>query len=101
MNLKLESLEKGLEDVYLFEESLEAPMMREVANRLTKEHSGYCGIFVGNDDSGYRYIIGSSEKDSNVIAKKLRESLGAKGGGSAQMVQGSVTATKEAILDLL
>ena len=58
-----------------------------------KKHSGICGLFVGSDSEGYNYVIGSSSQDCKILANTLREKLGAKGGGSPQMIQGSVKAT--------
>lgn len=99
MNLRLEQIPKDQKNVYLFEESLDAPLMRSIVNQLTKEHEGYCGVFVGNDVQGYHYVVGSASADAREIAKVLRENLGAKGGGSAAMIQGSVEATKEQIVN--
>lgn len=71
--------------------------IRNTVNTLTEKYSGYCGIFAGNEESGYTYIIGSKEKDCREIATLLREKLGAKGGGTAPMIQGSVNAPKAEI----
>ena len=97
MDIKLEGISKDQANVYLFERDLDAQVMRTVVNRLVTEHSGICGIFAGNDEEGYRYILGSSQEDARTVATLLREKFGAKGGGSAAMVQGSVVATKEMI----
>lgn len=97
MKLKLENLPNNVTDCFLFESELDVPMMREVTNQLIEKYSGFCGIFVGGDSKGYRYIIGSKEEDATLVATKLRDSFGAKGGGNAKMVQGSVNATQSAI----
>lgn len=101
MDAKLKGIPKDQENVYLFENNLDAQVMRNAVNQLVTEHSGICGIFAGDDEEGYRYIIGSSTEDARTIATILREKLGAKGGGSAAMVQGSVVANKESILALI
>lgn len=101
MEAKLKGIPKDQVDVYLFEDNLDAQVMRNAVNQLVTEHSGICGIFAGDDEEGYRYIIGSSTEDARTIATILREKLGAKGGGSAAMVQGSVVAKKEMILELI
>lgn len=51
--------------------------------------------FVGNDENGYRYMVGSMEQNVEEVGKMLREKLGAKGGGRGTMVQGMVNATRE------
>lgn len=101
MEAKLIEIPKDQEDVYLFENNLDPQVMRNAVNQLVSEHSGICGIFTGDDVEGYRYIIGSSTQDARLVATLLREKLGAKGGGSAAMVQGSVVANKEMIVSLL
>ncbi|WP_310605000.1 alanyl-tRNA editing protein [Anaerosporobacter sp.] len=101
MELKLEKIPKEQEDVYVFEGELDAQVMRNAVNQLVSEHSGICGIFSGDDEEGYRFIIGSSTKDAREVATVLREKLGAKGGGSAAMVQGSVTAKRKEILEII
>lgn len=101
MEAKLKEVPKDQVNVYLFENNLETQVMRNAVNQLVTEHSGICGIFSGDDEEGYRYIIGSSTEDARMIANVLREKLGAKGGGSVAMVQGSVVAKKEMILSLI
>lgn len=101
MEAKLRGIPKDQVNVYLFENNLDAQVMRNAVNQLVTEHAGICGIFSGDEEEGYRYIIGSSTEDARTIASILREKLGAKGGGSAAMVQGSVVAKKEMILALI
>lgn len=71
--------------------------IRNTVNALTERYSGYCGIFAGNDESGYTYIIGSKDRDCREMATLLRERLSAKGGGTAPMIQGNVQSTAETI----
>ena len=82
-------------DVILFEDDLDTPVMRNVVNGLATVHEGINAIFVGNDTEGYRFILGSNVEDCMVVAVNLREAFGAKCGGSATMIQGSVVTTKE------
>ena len=58
-------------------------------------------MFVGTDADGYNYIIGSKTKDCREVADAMKEKLGARGGGSAQMVQGSVQARAEDIAEFI
>lgn len=101
MDAKLKGIPKDQVNVFLFENNMDAQVMRNAVNQLVTEHVGICGIFAGDDEEGYRYIIGSCTEDARTIATILREKLGAKGGGSAAMVQGSVVAKKEMILELI
>lgn len=84
-------------DVCLFLEDLDPIAVRNTVNELAGRYPGYCALFVGNETDGYRFVIGSSAKDCRELAKGLRETFQAKGGGSAPMIQGSVTASKKAL----
>ncbi|SCZ76414.1 alanyl-tRNA editing protein [Pseudobutyrivibrio xylanivorans] len=86
-----------LSDVTIFTEDLDAKTMRDGVNALVERHEGLCAIFSGDDEEGYNFVIGSKTRDCSAIAAGLRELLGAKGGGSRQMAQGSVQATRSAI----
>ena len=97
MENKIETISAEQKDVLLFETDLDTPVMRNVVNKLVEKHDGICGVFVGNDAEGYSYIIGSKTIDCREIAAKLKNELGARGGGSAQMVQGSLQAREAEI----
>lgn len=75
--------------------------IRSFVNELTAKYAGYVGVFWGNDTNGYRYILGSSSLDCRVPATALKENFGAKGGGKAPMIQGTVMAAKDKILSVL
>ena len=64
--------------------------VRGAVNELCEKYPGYCTIFTGNDENGYQFIIGSATKDCRELAAEMRNKLGAKCGGSAPMIQGSV-----------
>ena len=74
---------------------------RNVVNALIERYSGYCGVFAGTDESGYNFIIGSANQDCRQVVAQLREKFGAKGGGTAPMVQGSVKAARSELETLL
>ena len=83
------------------EKDLETPVMRNVINNLVEKHSGICGIFTGEDENGYNFIIGSKQVDCKNLAAILKEKLNARGGGSNVMIQGSVMASQEEISQVL
>ena len=83
--------------VILFTGDLDTIALRNTVNSLCERYSGYCCIFSGDDMKGYRYIIGSASLDCRQAATILREAFGAKGGGTAPMVQGSIVAVAEDI----
>ena len=98
---QIETISPDLTDVTIFMEDLDAKTMRDGVNALVEKHEGLCAIFSGNDEDGYNFVIGSRTRDCVAIATGLRELLGAKGGGSKQMVQGNVAATRNQIENTL
>ena len=100
--LRLETVPRERENVFLFVGEMDAIVQRNLVNRMCEEHSGICGVFAGSDGEGrYRYIIASRSRDSREIQKILRDKLGAKGGGKPEMIQGSVMGTESAITEVL
>ncbi len=97
MESKIAEIPADQKNVFLFERDIDTPVMRTVVNKLVESHDGICGIFVGDDENGYNFIVGSKTIDCREIATKLREELNARGGGKAPMIQGSVEAAKDSI----
>ena len=100
-SLRIDAIPAEQENAVLFVGEMDAIVQRNMVNRLMEEHCGICGVFCGDDEAGYRYIIGSRTQDVRETQKKLREKLGAKGGGKPAMVQGSVSGTKASVEDVL
>lgn len=98
---RLKEISEEQSDVLLFENGVETVVMRNVVNKLMETHKGICGIFDGSDVDGYQFILGSRSRDCREIAGVLREELKARGGGKAQMIQGSVDANRNEILRCL
>ena len=98
---KMKEIPADQENVLLFETDLDTPVMRNAINGLVETHAGICGIFVEKEEGGYNFIIGSKTKDRREIATLLREKTGARGGGSAAMIQGSVSAEEKNLRELL
>ena len=93
LNLLFETSEKINGNVFVFGDELDTKAMRDAVNRAVKETDGYVGIFSGDDERGYNFVIGASSLDCRELAKTLREKLKAGCGGSAPQIQGSVKAT--------
>lgn len=105
---KQELMEKAVSEipdeekhVILFEKDVDTSVARTVVNRLVEKHDGVSAVFVGSEDNGYTFLIGSKSVDCREIAKLFREQFHASGGGSEAMVQGSVTASKEELIKTL
>ena len=99
IGLKASQIPASLKSVLLFEKGLGGKAGRELINLLTAAHEGLCAVFSGNDDTEYHFIIGSGSGGISArdAGDALRDNLSAKGGGSPQMVQGTVRAGAEEI----
>lgn len=95
-----DALPASQQNVFLFTEALEEPVLREAVNRLMEKHPGVCGIFNGNDTAGYRYVIGS-QTDVLAVQILMKDALQARGGGKPPMIQGQVQASEANIRSLL
>lgn len=87
--------------VLLFEEELDPAAMRSFVNDAMEITTGICGVFIGNEEEGYRYVLGSKEQNINAIAKEMNQAFNGRGGGKPPMVQGSLKAVKENIEEFL
>ena len=101
MEEKIAKIPAEQADVILFEQELENLVMRNTVNKLMETHTGVCAVFAGTDAEGYNFIIGSKSADCREMAATLRKELHARGGGSPQMIQGSVVAEQEKIVQQL
>ena len=101
MEIKMAEIPAEQEHVILFEQDIENLVMRNAVNELTAKHSGICGVFVGSDEIGYNFIIGSANVDCTKVGAILREKTGAKCGGKQLMIQGSVQASENELRAVL
>ena len=88
------SKDEGRSGVFLLrDEALDGNEMRKVANALGDRFPGISGVFVPAGGNGYRYILvsGSEGNSAKDLQQQLFDKFGAKGGGSPQMVQGSLS----------
>ena len=83
-------------DLLLFEEGVETIIQRAIVNKMMDQCVGKAGFFVGNDQQGYRYIVGSHHENMQDFLKQIK-TQGAKGGGSPQMITGFIKADRQTI----
>ena len=72
-------------------------MTRELVNLLLKRGAKAAAVFSGNEEEGYRYVLGSRSLDVREAGKLLNEAFQGRGGGKPEMVQGTVKGQKEEI----
>lgn len=81
----------------LFAPSLSPHAMKICYNALTQKYERYCGVFNGDDETGYQFYAGHPALDSMQLAVRIREDLKGKGGGSKEMIQGKLAKKEEEI----
>ena len=97
---KLELLPADNEYLCLFDESADTMRLaQKVVTKTAQSCRLWCALFVGNDADGYRYTIGRGHGFSDVrtITPSLNQALQGRGGGSADMIQGQIVASREQI----
>ena len=99
--VKVDQIEKGQKLVCMFEHDLDGNGPRELVNMILEKETGIGAVFAGNDEKGYRYVIGSRVEDVRPVAKMINEEFHGRGGGKPEMVQGSLEGCKEKIYTFL
>ncbi|MCI8659738.1 MAG: hypothetical protein HFG54_05780 [Lachnospiraceae bacterium] len=82
------------ENILLFEEEIDKNAARRFVDTGMHEFPGICGIFIGNDEKGYQYILGSQNVNMREFLKEFHKAFLGKGGGKAEMVQGTVSGSR-------
>ena len=81
----------------LFENDLDMQNLRTLVIEGAKLCSGLCAGFSGNDNDGYSYAISSERINLRDFAKAMNIALNGKGGGSPELIQGSIQRSQSAI----
>lgn len=106
VQLCLENAEKEAdthpgENILLFVEELDTAARRNFVNKAMEMTRGFAGVFVGNDENGYQYILGSKDQDIQEAGKKLNARFQGKGGGRPPMIQGSLIGMEQALKEFI
>ncbi len=95
--LKLDKIEFTEGNICLFTSEGDMLALRRLVNMAREKCSGICAVFSGDDENGYKYIISSLNVDVKAMSKEINSALSGRGGGSSEMIQGSVNARRETI----
>ena len=87
--------------ILLFVEELDTAARRNFVNAAMDMTEGYAGVFVGNDEEGYQYMLGSRSRDIQDAGKKLNARFQGKGGGRPPMIQGSLNGKEQALKEFI
>lgn len=92
--LKAENISDTDGNIVLFEDGSDMNTLRKTVLDAASHAKGICAGFSGNDNDGYIYVITSQSKGVRSLAKDINIALNGKGGGSDEMIQGSVNASR-------
>ena len=100
LSLDSKLIPEDSDNAVLFVQEADSISIRNFINENKDSHRGFVGVFSGNENNGYSYIIGSSSKNCQELLVSLREHFSSKGGGKPEMIQGSLIASREQIMKL-
>ncbi len=81
------------ENLVFFTPMLDANALRSLVNEALPKCGGICAAFSGSDGA-YNFCMGSKSINLKEKAKEIGEALHGRGGGSPEMICGSVSATR-------
>lgn len=97
IDLKVQSVDIGTGRLCLFEEDLTPDDLRAYSLKLAVRTGRTVAVFSGQDGARYRYALGSKTEDMRAFSKQMNAVLNGAGGGSPELVQGSVAASRSEI----
>lgn len=97
LDYKVAAVEENAPIGLMIDENLEGNQPRELANKLMDKGVNLAAVFAGEDESGYRFVLGSRNMDVRPIVKEMNVALHGRGGGKPEMVQGQAVCKKEEI----
>ncbi len=90
----IRSMDKSDKAVCIFADGLSPNDLRRFCTRACECRAGVTAVFSEGENGGCRYALGIKDGDARTISKAMHSALGGKGGGNAQMTQGSVEADR-------
>lgn len=99
---EVRGIKEGDGDIFILEPDFEAIQLRHLVNRLLEEKKGRTVLALGGVTEGsFLYVLGSRDGDMRRLTRELNGLLNGRGGGSAQMAQGTFFATKDQLQAIL
>lgn len=85
------------ENAVRFEPGLASGELRELADAIAGEVSGWAAVFSGSDEAGYGVCVISRSADVKALGTAMNRALSGRGGGKPGSFQGTVRATEAEI----
>lgn len=99
LEAEADKIEPG-DKIIIFDERLKDKLLSDFTLSLIEKASKFVACFCPDGES-MRYCIASKTADLRPLSKSLNSAFNGRGGGRPEIVQGSITATKEAVRALL
>ena len=96
VQLRLKQL-SAQSSVCLVETLLDSVAARNLVNGMASQLTGHGAVLLPKGENEFQYIIGSQTEDVRMLAAELAKRFQGRGGGSMQMVQGTVRGEAEEI----
>lgn len=90
---KIRGLDLSVKYIAFFDPLLDKKSIKHAWQTLSELHEGVSACFAGNDEAGYQFMLGGGE-DARISGKAMTAALDGRGGGSREMFQGNVKASK-------
>lgn len=94
LELKASSAAENCGDLCRFEDDLAPDDLRRYALLLAEKCGGTAAVFCGAD-GGYRYALANAHADVRPVGNELNAAFSGRGGGSKELVQGSLKGSRE------
>lgn len=99
---EVRDIKEGDGDIFILEPDFEAIQLRHLVNRMLEEKKGKTVLALGGTaECSFLYVLGSRDGDMRQLSREFNGLLNGRGGGSAQMAQGTFFATKDQLQAIL
>lgn len=88
-------------NICVFDDILDESALRELVNLLADKCTGYAAAFSGDDERGYRYIIGSRHVDLRKASRDINAGISGRGGGKSEMIEGRASKPADEIREFV
>lgn len=88
-------------NICVFDAILDESALRELVNLLADKCTGYAAAFSGDDERGYRYIIGSRHVDLRKASRDINAGISGRGGGKPEMIEGRASKPADEIREFV
>lgn len=96
LKMKVAAVPENCGSICEFEDDLEPDDLRRYALLLAERCGGTAAVFSGTGEK-YRYAVANDWKDVRPEGKKLNAAFSGRGGGSKELIQGTVSGAREDI----